>query len=397
MVIVAFFAVIGGMKGITWTQVAQYSVLIIAYLIPVIVLSAQMTGIPIPQLAITFGDIGQRLEGLHTELGLDSYLDPFTQKTTIDVLFMTISLMIGTAGLPHVIVRFYTVPNVRAARYSAFWALFFIALLYTAAPAYAIIAKYNLLDQLNGKTREQVNQLEWAVSWEETGLLTFEDLNNDGVFSFSKQDSEIVIDRDIIVISTPEVASLPPAIVGLVAAGGLAAALSTASGLLLVISSSVSHDIYYRLINPEANEKQRLLVGRVVILIAVVIAGLLGIFPPGFVAQVVAIAFGLGAASFFPIILLGIFDKRTNSAGAIAGMVVGLGFTLAYIIPSKFFDAPNWFFGVTPEGIGTLGAILNFVVAFTVSRVTPPPPPEIQELVESVRVPRGAGGAAAAH
>jgi cation/acetate symporter len=329
MVIVAFFAVIGGMKGITWTQVAQYSVLIIAYLIPVIVLSAQMTGIPIPQLAITFGDIGQRLEGLHTELGLDSYLDPFTQKTTIDVLFMTISLMIGTAGLPHVIVRFYTVPNVRAARYSAFWALFFIALLYTAAPAYAIIAKYNLLDQLNGKTREQVNQLEWAVSWEETGLLTFEDLNNDGVFSFSKQDSEIVIDRDIIVISTPEVASLPPAIVGLVAAGGLAAALSTASGLLLVISSSVSHDIYYRLINPEANEKQRLLVGRVVILIAVVIAGLLGIFPPGFVAQVVAIAFGLGAASFFPIILLGIFDKRTNSAGAIAGMVVGLGFPLA--------------------------------------------------------------------
>ena len=397
MVIVAFFAVIGGMKGITWTQVAQYSVLIIAYLIPVIVLSAQMTGIPIPQLAITFGDIGQQLEGLHTELGLDSYLDPFTQKTTIDVLFMTISLMIGTAGLPHVIVRFYTVPNVRAARYSAFWALFFIALLYTAAPAYAIIAKYNLLDELNGKTRTDIDKLDWAVSWEETGLLTFNDTNSDGVFTFSKQDSEIVIDRDIIVISTPEVAGLPPAIIALVAAGGLAAALSTASGLLLVISSSVSHDIYYRLINPEANEKQRLLVGRVVILIAVVIAGLLGIYPPGFVAQVVAIAFGLGAASFFPIILLGIFDKRTNSAGAIAGMVVGLGFTLAYIIPSKFFDAPNWFFGVTPEGIGTLGAILNFVVAFTVSRVTPPPPLEIQELVESVRVPRGAGGAAAAH
>lgn len=397
MGIVAFFSVLGGMKGITWTQVAQYFVLILAYLIPAIAISGLLTRNPIPPLALTTSDIVPRLNQLQVDLGFTEYTQPFRTKPMIDVIAITIALMIGTAGLPHVIVRFYTTPSVRAARYSGFYALVFIALLYTTAPALAVFARYNLINELNGKTLEEVRSLSWVNSWEATGLLKFDDKNGDGtlILSPDKDTSEITIDNDIIVLSTPEVAQLSPFIIALVAAGGLAAALSTASGLLLVMSSAVSHDIYYRLINPGASEQQRLLVGRIVIFVAVVFAGLLGIYPPGFVAQVVAFAFGLAAASFFPIVLLGIFDKRTNSAGAIAGMIVGLGFTLAYIIGNKYLGMPTWLLGISSEGIGTVGAILNFTTAFVVSRATAAPPQEIQELVESVRVPSGAGGAVA--
>ncbi len=397
MAIVAFFSVLGGMKGITWTQVAQYFVLILAYLIPAIAIAALLTGNPIPPLALTTSDIVPRLNQLQVDLGFKEYTEPFRTKPMIDVIAITIALMIGTAGLPHVIVRFYTTPSVRAARYSGFYALVFIALLYTTAPALAVFARYNLINELNGKTLEEVRSLSWVNSWEATKLLKFDDKDGDGklILSPDKEKSEITLDNDIIVLSTPEVAQLSPFIIALVAAGGLAAALSTASGLLLVMSSAVSHDIYYRLINPSASEQRRLLVGRIVIFVGVVFAGLLGIYPPGFVAQVVAFAFGLAAASFFPIVLLGIFDKRTNSAGAIAGMIVGLSFTLAYIIGNKYLGMPAWFLGISAEGIGTVGAILNFVVTFAVSRATAAPPKEIQDLVESVRVPSGAGGAVA--
>jgi cation/acetate symporter len=402
MGIVAFFAVLGGMKGITWTQVAQYFVLIIAFLIPAIAISNQLTGNPFPQLALTTSEIVPRLNQLQADLGFAEYTQPFQSKPPLDLVMVTIALMIGTAGLPHVIVRFYTVPSVRAARYSGFWALLFIGLLYTTAPAIAVFAKYNLINELHGKTMEQINELSWAVSWAETGLLEFNDKNNDGVITMTPdtETSELTIDRDIIVLSTPEVAQLSPVVIALVAAGGLAAALSTASGLLLVISSSVSHDIYYRLINPNASEKQRLLFGRLVIFGAVILAGLLGIYPPGFVAQVVAFAFGLGAASFFPVILLGIFDKRTNSTGAIAGMATGLTFTVLYIVLDKYILPAGTLPGITgisSEGIGTIGAILNFIVTYSVSRATDAPPQEIQDLVESVRVPRGAIEAAASH
>jgi cation/acetate symporter len=394
MAIVAFFAVLGGMKGITWTQVAQYFVLIIAYMIPAIAIAILLTGNPIPQLAFTTSDIVPRLNELQTDLGLTEYTQPFQTKAPLDLIMVTIALMIGTAGLPHVIVRFYTVPNVRAARYSGFWALLFIGLLYTTAPAIAVFAKYNLISEMHNKTPSEISQLGWAVSWQETGLLDWEDKDGDGVIQMtaSAETSEITIDRDIIVLSTPEVAQLSPVVIALVAAGGLAAALSTASGLLLVISSSVSHDIYYRLINPDASEKQRLFFGRAVIFLAVILAGLLGIYPPGFVAQVVAFAFGLGAASFFPVILLGIFDKRTNSTGAIAGMSVGLIFTAGYIVIDKYIIPGTLppITGISSEGIGTVGAILNFIVTYSVSRATEAPPKEIQDLVESVRVPRGA-------
>jgi cation/acetate symporter len=401
MAIVAFFAVLGGMKGITWTQVAQYFVLIIAYMIPAIAIAILLTGNPIPQLAFTTSDIVPRLNALQTDLGLTEYTQPFQSKAPLDLIMVTIALMIGTAGLPHVIVRFYTVPNVRAARYSGFWALLFIGLLYTTAPAIAVFAKYNLISEMHNKTPSEISQLGWAVSWQETGLLDWEDKDGDGVIQMtaSAETSEITIDRDIIVLSTPEVAQLSPVVIALVAAGGLAAALSTASGLLLVISSSVSHDIYYRLINPDASEKQRLFFGRAVIFLAVILAGLLGIYPPGFVAQVVAFAFGLGAASFFPVILLGIFDKRTNSTGAIAGMSVGLIFTAGYIVIDKYIIPGTLppITGISSEGIGTVGAILNFIVTYTVSRATEAPPKEIQDLVESVRVPRGAIEAASTH
>jgi cation/acetate symporter len=399
MVIVGFFSVLGGMKGITWTQVAQYCILITAFLIPAGAIAFLLTGNPIPQLAFTFSDIVPKLNQLQVDLGFKEYTQPFANKSMLDVLFITISLMVGTAGLPHVIVRFYTVPDVRAARFSAGWALLFIALLYTSAPALATFARYNLINTLHNQPIEQVRQLDWVNKWEKTKLLTFEDKNNDGRVELTpdKATSEITIDPDIIVLSTPEVAKLAPWVIALVAAGGLAAALSTASGLLLVISSAIAHDVYYRIIRPDASESQQVFVGRMMVGLAVALAGYLGINPPGFVAQVVAFAFGLAASSFFPIIVLGIFDKRTNREGAIAGMITGLVFTLFYIIGVKFGGMQPWFFGVSAEGIGTLGMIINFIVTFVVSRLTPPPPPAIQEMVEYLRAPDGERPVEAVH
>lgn len=392
MVVVAFFSVLGGMKGITWTQVAQYGVLIVAYLIPTVAIAYILTGNPVPQLAFTFSDVVGKLNQIQLDLGFQEYSQPFANRSMLDVLFTTLALMVGTAGLPHVIVRFYTVTNVRAARYSAGWALLFIAILYTSAPALATFARYNLISTLHNQPITEVRQLDWVNKWEKTKLLTFNDRNNDGRVELTpdKNTSEITIDPDIIVLSTPEVARLAPWVIGLVAAGGLAAALSTASGLLLVISSSVAHDIYYRIINPNASETQRVFVGRIMVGLAVVLAGYFGINPPGFVAQVVAFAFGLAAASFFPAIVLGIFDKRTNREGAIAGIVAGLIFTLFYIVGVKFYGMPAWLFGISPEGIGTVGMIINFVVTLVVSRLTPPPPLAVQEMVEDLRSPAGA-------
>ena len=389
MVIVAVFAVLGGMKGITWTQVVQYCVLIVAYLIPAVAIASLLTGNPVPQFAFAFSDIVEKLNQIQLDLGFAEYTQPFANKPMLDVLFVTLALMVGTAGLPHVIVRFYTVPDVRAARYSAGWALLLIAILYTTAPALATFARYNLIDTLHDKPIEEVRQLDWATKWESTKLLAFEDKNGDGRYQLTPDEAsnEIIIDRDIIVLSTPEVAKLAPWTIALVAAGGLAAALSTASGLLLVISSAIAHDIYYRLVNPQASESLRVLVGRGATIVAIVAAGFFGIHPPGFVAQVVAFAFGLAAASFFPVIVLGIFDKRANREGAIAGMVSGLVFTTAYIVGAKFYHMPPWFFGISPEGIGTAGMALNFLVTAIVSRLTPPPPTEIQDMVETLRSP----------
>ncbi|MDJ0636120.1 MAG: cation acetate symporter [Xenococcaceae cyanobacterium MO_188.B29] len=393
MVIVAFFAVLGGMKGITWTQVAQYTVLIFAYLIPAFAIALILTGNPIPQVAFGFSDIIEKLNQVQVDLGFAEYTQPFANKSMLDVLFITIALMVGTAGLPHVIVRFYTVPSTRAARYSAGWALLFIAILYTTAPAVSAFARYNLIDSLHNKTVTEIQQLDWATKWENTGLLGFDDKNGDGRIALTPEEatSEITIDRDIIVLSTPEVANLAPWVIALVAAGGLAAALSTASGLLLVISSSIAHDVYYRIINPQASESQRVMVGRVMVGFAIAIAGYFGVNPPGFVAEVVAFAFGLAAASFFPVIILGIFDKRTNREGAIAGMIIGLAFTAFYIIGVKFYGMSTWFLGISPEGIGTVGMVINFFVTYIVSRLTPPPPLEVQEMVEHLRSPEPDG------
>ncbi|MEM7352118.1 MAG: sodium:solute symporter family protein [Acidobacteriota bacterium] len=395
MAVVSFFAVLGGMKGITWTQVAQYSILIVAYLIPAVAIASKLTGIPLPQLSLTFSDIAQRLNQIQVDLGFAEYTQPFQNKSMLDVFCITFALMAGTAGLPHIIVRFYTVPSVRAARYSAGWALLFIVLLYTTAPAIAVFARYNLIQSIHDQTIEQARDLDWVTSWEATGLLTLEDKNGDGKLQLSPDQAtnEIGIDRDIMVLANPEVAGLAPWVIALVAAGGLAAALSTAAGLLLVISSSIAHDIYAKLLHPEADESRRLQVGRLMIFAAIIVAGYFGINPPGFVAEVVAFAFGLAAASFFPVILLGIFDQRTNRAGAITGMLVGIGFTAVYIIANRFFGAPLWFFGISAQGIGTVGMVLNLVATFTVSRLTEPPPREIQDMVQSVRVPRGAGTA----
>ncbi|MBD2559950.1 MULTISPECIES: sodium:solute symporter family protein [Nostoc] len=389
MVIVGFFSVLGGMKGITWTQVAQYCVLIFAYLIPAIAIAWFLTGNPVPQLAFTFSDIGEKLNQIQVDLGFKQYTEPFVNKSMLDVLFTTIALMVGTAGLPHIIVRFYTVKSVRAARFSAGWALLFIAILYTTAPALSMFARYNLIDSLHNHTVAEVQQLDWAAKWEKTKLLGFEDINKDGRLQLTpnKDTNEIKIDPDIIVLSTPEVANLPPWVIGLVAAGGLAAALSTASGLLLVISSSIAHDIYYRIVDSSASEQKRVFVGRIMVGFSLVLAGYFGVNPPGFVSQVVAFAFGLAAASFFPVIFLGIFDKRTNSEGAIAGMLTGLIFTIIYIVGVKFGGMQPWFFGVSPEGIGTLGMLINFAVTLVVSRLTPPPPAEIQAMVEDLRSP----------
>jgi len=388
MVIVAFFAILGGMKGITWTQVAQYGVLIVAYLIPAIAISWQLTGNPIPQLSFTFSDLVEKLNTIHTDLGFKPYTQAFANKPMIDVLFFTIALMVGTAGLPHIIVRFYTVPDVRAARWSAGWALLFIAILYTTAPALASFARYNLIDSLNNKTVAEIQQLDWATKWKNTELLKFDDKNKDGRFQLTpeKTTSEIEINQDIVVLAAPEVAKLAPWVIALVAAGGLAAALSTASGLLLVISSSVAHDVYYRMIDPGASEAKRLFVGRIMVGIAITIAGYFGINPPGFVAEVVALAFGLAAASFFPVIILGIFDKRTNREGAIAGMIVGLLVTTLYLFSVKSGRMEPWL-GISAEGFGTVGMILNFIVTLVVSRLTPPPPADVQALVEDLRTP----------
>ena len=404
MAIVAFFAVLGGMKGITWTQVAQYTVLIIAYLITAAAISNLLTGNPVPMLALTFTDIAERLSQIQVELGLKEYIAPFQNFTMLQVLTITLALMAGTAGLPHVIIRFYTVPKASDARWSAGWALLFIALLYTTAPAVAVFAKYNLINSLHGKPIAEVRQVDWVEKWERTGLLRLEDKNGDGRVELSRDPgtNEIVIDRDIIVLSTPEVARLAPFVIGLVAAGGLAAALSTAAGLLLAMSSAVSHDLYYRIFRPDATEGQRLLVGRIMIFLAILVAGYFGINPPGFVAEVVAFAFGLAAASLFPAILLGVFDRRMNREGAIAGILTGLVFTAVMIVlmrSPRILGTPEpiveSFLGINAQGIGVVGMVLHFIVAYVVSRMTAEPPREIQELVDRIRVPSGSGPATA--
>jgi len=397
--IVFFYAVLGGMKGITYTQVAQFCVLIFAFTVPAIFISLQMTGNPIPQLG--FGSKGtdgvyllEKLNLLSKDLGFDSYTS-IDRGNLVNMFFITGALMFGTAGLPHVIVRFFTVPRVKDARISAGWALLFIAILYTTAPAVAVFARTNIINTLSNKSYDEVPQ--WFTNWENTGLLSFEDKNNDGKIQYlaDAQLNELTVDRDIIVLANPEIANLPPWVIGLVVAGGLAAALSTAAGLLLVISTSISHDLLKNYLRPDIIEKGELYAARVAIAVAVVAAGLAGLNPPGFVAQVVALAFGLAASSFFPAIILGIFDKRMNRQGAMSGMIIGILFTASYIIYFKpQLGGPglqeNFWWGISPEGIGTLGMILNFGIALVVSRLTPPPPKEVVELTERIRTPRGA-------
>lgn len=401
MVIVLFYAVLGGMKGITYTQVAQYCVLIFAYMVPAIFISMQVTGNPIPQLGFG-GNVAdgtpllEKLDGMLTELGFTAYTDG--SKSMIDIFFITAALMVGTAGLPHVIVRFFTVPKVKDARKSAGYALVFIAILYTTAPAIGAFGIYNMINSTSEK--EIASLPEWMNNWTKTGLIAIEDKNGDGKVQYvaDKEANELTIDKDIMVLANPEVAQLPNWVVGLVAAGALAAALSTAAGLLLVISTSISHDLLKKSIMPNITEKNELMAARVAASVAVIVAGYFGINPPGFVAQVVAFAFGLAASSFFPIIIMGIFSKRMNKEGAIAGMIAGLVFTTAYIVYFKFLapdlnTAEHWWFGVSPEGVGTLGMLVNFGVSLLVSRFTPAPPAHIQDLIEDIRIPRGAGSA----
>jgi cation/acetate symporter len=422
MSVVFFYAVLGGMKGITYTQVAQYCVLIFAYTVPAVFISLQVTGVAVPQIAFGSEISGgstyllDRLDQVVTDLGFAAYTSG--TKSRIDVFCITAALMVGTAGLPHVLVRFFTVPRVRDARTSAGWALLFIAILYTTAPAVGSLARLNLTQTIqHGPVGVATSNLayderpQWFRTWEATGLLRFEDKNNDGRIQYYNDDNddrrdefegygwngnELEVDNDIIVLANPEIANLPDWVIALVAAGGIAAALSTAAGLLLVISAAVSHDILKGVLMPNISERRELLASRIGAGVAIVLAGYLGYNPFGFVAQVVAFAFGLAAASLFPAILLGIFSKRMNKQGAIAGMLVGLIFTLGYILTFKgvFFPAllentsANWLFGISPEGIGFVGMLLNFGVAFAVSRVTAPPPAEITQLVERIRVPR---------
>ncbi|MEZ4919061.1 MAG: sodium:solute symporter family protein [Saprospiraceae bacterium] len=410
--IVFFYAVLGGMKGITYTQVAQYCVLIFAYLVPAIFISVIMVGNPIPQIGMG-GYLADgtalltKLDMLHTDLGFKEYTT--ANKPMIDLFFVTAALMLGTAGLPHVIVRFFTVPKVSDARKSAGWALIFIALLYTTAPAIAAFARTNLLNTVSNK--EYTSLPAWFGNWEKTGLLTFEDKNGDGLVQYYNdkneefvaatatpngwKGNELTIDRDIMVLANPEIARLPAWVIALVVAGGLAAALSTAAGLLLVIATSVSHDLLKKWLKPDISEKQELRAARVAIGVAVIVAGYAGMNPPDYVAAIVAFAFGLAAASFFPAIIMGIFSKKMNMQGAIAGMIVGITFTAAYIIYFKFMGGTKeeYWFGISPEGIGTLGMLLNFVVALAVNKMTPEPPAEIQEIVENIRIPKGAGQA----
>ncbi len=404
MAVVFFYAVLGGMKGITWTQVAQYSVLIIAYLIPAIAIAYTLSGNPIPH--ISFGNVAQDLNGLQQDLGFSAYTDPFTDETRsmLNMLLITGSLMVGTAGLPHVIVRFYTTKTVRDARASAFWALLFIAILYSTAPAVAVFAKTNFIQDVSNASVDNLPQ--WVVEWQDAGLITIDDKNGDGQVQFApgeaedpESENEITPDLDIMVLATPQIAGLPAIVVGLVAAGGLAAALSTASGLLLVISSSVAHDFYYKRFRPNATEAQQLRAGRITMAVAIIVAGWFGINPPAFVGQVVAFAFGLAAASFFPVIVLGIFWKRANAAGAVAGMLTGLITTGAYILATVPSDAGAIFLGLTPplgispEGFGFIGMLLNLVVTVVVSRATAPPPQRMMELIEDIRYPSAAPAA----
>ena len=411
MVIVLFYAVLGGMKGITYTQVAQYCVLIFAFMVPAIFISLQMTGNPVPQLGMgdTLVDgsgtyLLDKLDGLSRELGFTAFTEG--TKSTMDVFAITLALMVGTAGLPHVIVRFFTVKRVRDARKSAGLALLFIAILYTTAPAVAVFAKTKLIETVSNQPYAQLP--EWFKNWEKTGLLGFEDKNGDGLVQYVADPAvnEIRVDNDIMVLANPEIANLPPWVIALVAAGGLAAALSTAAGLLLVISASISHDLIKNVFKPNISEKQELWAARGSATVAVVIAGYFGINPPGFVAAVVALAFGLAAASFFPAILLGIFYKRMNRQGAVSGMVIGISLMLYYMLKFKFglFDGgqdavaglkSEWWFGISPEGFGTVAMVVNFLVALLVSRFTPAPPEEVQQLVEDIRLPSGAPEAAA--
>ena len=400
MGIVFFYAVLGGMKGITYTQVAQYCVLIFAYMVPAIFISLLLTDNVLPQLG--FGSrladgsgmyLLDRLDGLSEELGFAAYT--VGQKQTVDVFFITLALMAGTAGLPHVIVRFYTVPKVAAARSSAGWALVFIALLYTTAPAVGAFARTNFITTISDAKYDEMP--DWFHNWETTGLISYEDHNGDGRVQYTGPNSsttnEVIVDRDIMVLANPEIAGLPAWVVGLVAAGGLAAALSTAAGLLLVISTSVAHDLFKKNLKPDITERQELIIARVAAGMAVGVAAYFGINPVGFVAQVVAFAFGLAAASFFPAILMGIFSKRMNKEGAIAGMVAGIVFTAVYItwfklVHPELNSAENWLFGISPEGIGAVGMLINFAIALIVSRVTEEPPRQVQALVEEIRVPR---------
>jgi len=426
MGVVFVYAVLGGMKGITYTQVAQYCVLIFAYTVPAVFIAIQITGLPIPQIAFGSDVVGtdvsllQKLDDIVTSLGFTEYTDG--SKSRIDVFCITLALMVGTAGLPHVIVRFFTVPRVRDARASAGFALLFIAILYTTAPAVGAMARYNLLETIQpGEIGSPDGNLsygerpQWMKRWEETGLLSFEDRNGDGRIqyyndanpgfrpvaeSYGWEGNELTVDRDIIVLANPEIAGLPDWVIALVAAGGVAAALSTAAGLLLVISAAVSHDLIKGIFLPGISDRGELLAGRIAAGFAILVAGYLGYNPPGWVAQVVAFAFGLAAASLFPAILLGIFFKRINKEGAIAGMLTGLMFTYGYIeyfkgLFLKWGGSPwgedvagEWLFGISPEGIGVIGMLLNVAVAIVVSRLTPPPPERIQKLVESIRVPR---------
>ena len=396
MLIVLFYAVLGGMKGITYTQVAQYCVLIFAFMVPAIFISIQMTGNPIPQLGfgseISDGSstyLLDKLDNLNVELGFNEYTD--NTKPLIDIFAITLALMVGTAGLPHVIVRFFTVKKVADARKSAGIALLLIAILYTTAPAVAAFARTNLLETISTKSYSDIPQ--WFKKWENTGLIKFDDLDNDGMIDYTNDDSnELYVDRDIMVLANPEIANLPNWVVALVAAGGLAAALSTAAGLLLVISASVSHDLIKRVYYPEISEKGELVAARISAFFAVCIAGYFGINPPGFVAAVVALAFGLAAASFFPAIVMGIFYKKMNKEGAICGMLAGIGLMLFYMLKFKFDffgggSSEDYWFGISPEGFGSVAMILNFIVSFAVMKLTSPTPKKIKDIVDNIRIP----------
>ncbi len=402
MIIVLFYAVLGGMKGITYTQVAQYCVLIFAFMVPAIFISIQMTGNPIPQIGMGSNVLGEeislldKLDGLSTDLGFTAYTDG--SKSMTDIFFITAALMVGTAGLPHVIVRFFTVPNVKDARKSAGYALLFIAILYTTAPAIAVFARTNLLETVSDQPYE--NMPPWFQKWETTGLIVFDDKNNDGHIQYvaDAKTNELTVDPDITVLANPEIANLPNWVIALVAAGGLAAALSTAAGLLLVISTSISHDLIKKQWRPNISDRAELIFARLSAIIAVCIAGYFGINPPDFVAATVALAFGLAAASFFPAIILGIFYKKMNKEGATAGMVVGILAMLYYMLKFKFDmfgggTPEDWWFGISPEGFGTVAMLLNFIVSLVISAFTKDPPEEVQQIVETIRLPKDAGRA----